>query len=154
MRRALRGLVVGALAGGLCGCVAVPSYDAKTDQMLTQLQTDTDTLIANLSENWDPSTAAGKPCAYSANVKAFGALRVELSLITTRASALYNNGATVATLAHVNQAYADWETAHQHAETGEPSHCIIPALLPTEQRALDSAVGALMKLELVKKGAF
>jgi hypothetical protein len=141
-----------AIAAGLGGCVTVPAYDARTDDMLTHLQADTDTLIAHLSDTYDTTAVAGKPCAYSANAAAFSGLRVSLGLITTRANALYDNRATVAALDHLVLTYQDLERAHQHAEANEPSHCLPPPLLVAEQRAMDSAVGALLKLELAKKG--
>lgn len=71
--------------------------------MLTQLQSNTDTLIACLSESYGAATAAGKPCAYSANAKAFSDLRVALGLITTRSNTQDDNGDRVAALGHLSR---------------------------------------------------
>jgi hypothetical protein len=136
----------------LPACVPVPTYDAKTDDLLTALQEDTDIYIAHLSDTYDSNTVTGKACAYPANVKSYETFSVDLSLLKTRADALYNNQATQSALAQLQSTYDALKTAQQTADTQRADHCILPALLATDQQALDSAIGSLMKLELAKKG--
>jgi hypothetical protein len=136
----------------LPACVPVPAYDAKTDDLLTTLQKDTDTYIAHLSDSYDTTTVQGKPCAYPANVKSYETFSVDLSLLKTRADALYNNQATQAALTQLQSTYDALKTAQQTADTQRADHCILPALLAADQQALDAAIGSLMKLELAKKG--
>jgi hypothetical protein len=130
----------------------VPAYDAKTDDLLTTLQKDTDTYLTHLADTYDATTVTGKACAYPANVKSYETFSVELSLLNTRAAALYNNEATQTALAQLQGTFAAFKTAQQTADAQRADHCILPALLTTDQQALDSAIGSLMKLELAKKG--
>jgi hypothetical protein len=135
----------------LAGCVTVPVYDSKTDDMLTSLQRDTDNFIAHLSETYDTSTAAGKACAYQANKTTYQQFAIDIDLLQTRANALYDDQATLAALADLQSTYSKFEAAHKEADN-RPDHCIIPALLTLDQRAMDSAIGSVLKLELAKKG--
>jgi len=141
--------VAGACAAA--GCVTIPVYDSKTDDMLTNLQKDTDTFIAHLSNTYDGSTVDGKACAYTANVKAYQQFKLDIGLLKTRAAALYDNTATQIALNELQSTYDALETAHKQANTRE-DHCILPELLIADQRAMDSAIGGLLKLELAKKG--
>lgn len=144
-------LAVSGLTLTLSGCVAVPAYDSKTDDMLTSLQKDTDSFIVQLSDSYDSTHSEGKACAYPANIKTYQAFDVDINLLKTRAEALYDNAATVAAVSDLQNNYNAFQTAHE-AANARPDHCILPALLNTDQQALDSAVGSLLKLELAKKG--
>jgi hypothetical protein len=137
--------------GAATGCVTIPQYDSKTDDMLTGLQKDTDTFIGHLSDTYDNSTSSGKACAYPANIQSYKQFRLTLGRLKTRAAALYANTGTEAALNNLQATYDALENAHKQADT-RPDHCILPALLATDQQALDSAIGGLLKLELAKKG--
>ncbi len=146
-----RGGIVGAVALLLAGCITIPAYDSKTDELLTGLQSDTDTFIAHLSNTYDTTTATGKACAYSQNVNSYQQFHITLGLISTRANALYNDAATVKAVSELSTTFDAMEAVHKGAES-RPDHCILPVLLTTNQTALDSAIGAILKLELAKKG--
>ncbi len=145
-------LVLLACAGGLGGCASLPAYDSKTDELLTALQTDTDTYIGQLKSGYDATTADNKACAYSSNLKTVQALETSLGVLSTRLDALYDNQSSQKTFGDVKAAYSGFFAAQQAAEKVRADHCILPVLLATDQTALDSAVGALLKLELMKKG--
>lgn len=145
-------LVVTASTCAATGCISLPSYDSKTDELLTNLQKDTDTFIATLSNNYDATTADKKACAYAANVKTYQGFKLDIGLLRTRASALYDNEATVAALNKLQGTYDTFEAAHKAADA-RADHCILPALLTADQQAMDSAIGSLLKLELAKKGS-
>jgi hypothetical protein len=134
------------------GCVPLPTYDSKTDDLLTNLQKETDTFIGTLSSAYDDTPADGKSCAYVANIKAYQGFRVDIGLLRTRASALYENQATVVALNKLQATYDSLEAAHKEAGD-RADHCILPALLVIDQQAIDSAIGGLLKLELAKKGS-
>jgi hypothetical protein len=143
------------LTASMCaatGCVPLPTYDSKTDDLLTNLQKDTDTFIAVLSNTYDATTTSGKACAYAANTKSYQGFKIDIGLLRTRASALYDNQVTVAALDKLQGTYDALEAAHKEADT-RADHCILPALLVVDQQAMDSAIGALLKLELAKKGS-
>ncbi len=138
-------------AGGVAGCVTIPVYDSKTDDLLTSLQKDTDTFIGKLSDSYDNTTASGKSCAYEANAKTYEQFRLDIGLLKTRANALYNNQVTLSALDALQDTYVKLEAAHKEADS-RPDHCILPQLLTTDQQAMDSAIGGVLKLELQKKG--
>ena len=142
----------GCLLLTLGGCISIPAYDATTDTMLTTLQSSTDTLIDHLIDTYDATPAAGKACAYSKNTEEFERLRVTIGVMTTRADALYNNKYTLAALANLKDTYGSFDAAVRDAEQSRPDHCVLPQLLVADQRGLDSAVGAVLKLELAKTG--
>lgn len=144
-------LAVGAGAAALAGCIAIPVYDSKTDDLLTSLQQDTDTYISQLSDEYDTTTAPGKACAYEANVKTYQKFKLDIGILETRANALYNDQATLAALTSLQTTYDTFEAAHKEADK-RPDHCILPLMLTTDQQALDSAIGSVLKLELQKKG--
>ena len=137
----------------LSGCLTIPAYDGKTDDMLTALQSNTDTLVGRLSQTYDASPGAAKPCAYSSNSAAFQALRVSVGVLTTRAGALYDNAVTLKALRDLKLTYDAFDTEVKTVEQTRPDHCVLPQLLEVDQRGLDSAVGAVLKLELAKKGS-
>ena len=150
---AARWTVGAALAFALGGCLTIPAYDGKTDEMLTALQSSTDTLVGRLSQTYDASSFAAKPCAYSSNGAAFQALRVSIAVLTTRAGALYDNAATLKALGDLKLTYDAFDAEVKTVEQTRPDHCVLPQLLEADQRGLDSAVGAVLKLELAKKGS-
>ena len=142
----------GCLVLALGGCISIPAYDATTDTMLTALQSNTDKLVDHLIDTYDATPAAGKACTYSKNTQEFEGLRLTIGVLTTRADALYNNKYTLAALANLRDTYGSFDAAVKDAEQSRPDHCVLPQLLVTDQRALDSAVGAVLKLELAKTG--
>lgn len=137
----------------LPGCVttAVPAYDQRTDDLLSSLQKEVDTLLLNLNYAYDDSHADGKACAWPANVKAFAQLRVDLAQVRTRGRALYANEATLAALDQLADTFDKLEAAHRLANDKRPDHCVLPELITAEQNAMDAALGSLLKLELQKK---
>jgi hypothetical protein len=149
--RGFRGAAALLVVNWLAGCVPVPVYDSKTDEMLTGLQKDADTFIQHLSDTYDATAVAGKACAYDANVKSYAGFRLSIGLLKTRADALYDDKATQAALKALQDTFDALENAHK-AAANRADHCILPDLLVTDQQALDSAVGSLLKLELAKKG--
>ncbi len=113
--------------GAATGCVTIPQYDSKTDDMLTGLQKDTDTFIGHLSDTYDNSTSSGKACAYPQTYNRSKQFRLTLGLLKTRAAALYANTGTEAALNNLQATYDALENAHKQADT-RPDHCILPAL--------------------------
>jgi hypothetical protein len=151
-RRWWTGLVVSAGLLAIAGCVNVPAYDSETDQLLTSLQKDTDTFIQHLTDTYDTTTGQGKACAYAANVKTYEQFQIDINLLTTRANILYNDRVTIAALGSLKSTFDSLEAAHKAADTERAEHCILPAVLATDQQAMDSAIGSVLKLELQKKG--
>ena len=142
-----------AVLGLASACITIPTYDAKTDDLLTGLQSDTDSLIGRLQGAYDITNAPNKACAYSSNKQAADQLTVSLSVLGTRIDALAHNASSHAAFGHLSETYKSFFTAWGDAETRRADHCVLPALLATDQQALDSAVGGLLKLELAKKGS-
>lgn len=145
-------LVLAGIGCAAAGCVPVPVYDSKTDEMLTSLQKGTDTFIAHLKETYDATPRIGKACAYPANVKTYRQFEIDVGLLQTRAAALYDDAATQSALVNLKDTFGRLEDAHKKADE-RADHCILPDLLPADQQAMDSAIGSLLKLELAKKGS-
>ena len=152
--KAVRCLLVAGVLTTASACITLPAYDAKTDELLTALQSDTDQLIGQLQGAYDITTAPNKACAYSANQPSVDQLNVSLSVLGTRIDALADNRFSHAAFAHLSDTYKAFFLAWKEAEANRADHCILPVLLATDQQALDSAVGSLLRLELAKKGGF
>jgi hypothetical protein len=144
-------LAVAVSACAMTGCVTIPVYDSKTDDLLTNLQSDTDTFIVHLADTYDATDGTGKSCAYPASAKTYEQFRIDIGILRTRANALYDDQTTVAALDRLQDTYDKLEYAHKLANA-RADHCILPELLTNDQRAIDSAIGSLLKLELAKKG--
>ena len=148
----------------LTGC-SVPQYDSQTDQLITSLQTDTDSLlvhlisldqqIASLSGKTDKTSIAALAVArssasYASNSSSYNKINVDFLALKTRVDAEPN-----ASTNHLDKALQDISDNLFGSGSLENQHMadnvLSAAYLTPEQKILDAQFSVLLTYELVLK---
>lgn len=144
----LRGVVAGLLALViLSGCAAqyVSRYDAATEAGINTIQRDVEELLQNIERGIaNPGTVEAD---YSSYAPAYEALKLEATLLHTRAQAIDLNSITSQQFAELRGWIDNLQTLH---ESGIGS----PAILLVPRRQAEQIFVAMLKFELAKKRQF
>ena len=128
----------------LAACVTLMApYDEKTDEMATALQ-------RKVSEHFETLEGSQSPaCLHQNFVQFYDGLRVDASALDVRARALDMNSQTQIQAAELMSMINNFEALHKlDSARGD---CLSSDELSPLRRGFDSAVGAILKLEVAKK---
>lgn len=134
------------LALGVSGCTVklIADYDKKTDEAVTALQRKISTFLIDVESKLGTSQAD-----YSNSTETYKELRVDVQAIELRVNALPKNDITQEQIKKLKDNLALLEQLHKKgfAEDLEGKR----AVLTTVQEDFDTALAAILKLELAKR---
>jgi len=131
----------------LSGCTSIKlisDYDETTDKAVTALQRKMSTFLV------DVESKLGTPNAEHKNyVETYKELRVDISAIELRVNALPNNRITQEQIKTLKDNIGLLETLHKTGFAGDLNSQ--KSVLATVQKDFDTALSAILKLELAKR---